>query len=274
MTSRNPPPILTIAGSDSGGGAGIQADLKTIQALGGYGMSAITAVTAQNTQGVFGYQQVDLDIIQKQIELVLSDMGAAAIKTGMLANAAVIEVVAKYLTQFLDQQKTPLAVDPVMIAKGGAALLAADAVEALTTLLLPLATLITPNIPEAERLSGKAITTKAHMPHAAAEILKSGARGVIIKGGHLDTNDGLVHNLLMTKDGKEFWLLSPRIETKNTHGTGCTFSAALATYLAHGVDIFTAFEQSEAYVAGAIKHAPHIGKGHGPLNHWWMVAGV
>lgn len=270
------PPILTIAGSDSGGGAGIQADLKTIQALGGYGMSAITAITAQNTLGVFGVQAVSTDIIKQQIELVLSDIGASAIKTGMLASSAIIQAVVDCLEEY---KKTgaasrlsggiQLVVDPVMVAKGGASLLADDAVETLIQKLLPLANVVTPNIPEAERLSGQKITSKADMLAAAKIILQHGVHAVIVKGGHLDTADGLVHNLLVSRDGVEVWQSSPRIHTKNTHGTGCTFSAALATLLGKGLSLEESFKQAETYVAGAIANAPNLGKGHGPLDHSW-----
>lgn len=300
----NLPPILTIAGSDSGGGAGIQADLKTIQALGGYGMSAITAITAQNTEGVFGVQEVSLEIIRQQIELVLSDIGASAIKTGMLASAEIIETVVDSLKGFCARDNIPppvggrlgggrgeaesynaplptsplqgegkLVVDPVMIAKGGVSLLKDDAVETLVRKLLPLATVVTPNIQEAERLSGVPIKEKNDMLKAARRVLTHGVQAVIIKGGHLDTGDGLVHNLLVGSDGLEIWQSSPRINTRNTHGTGCTFSAALATLLGRGFSLQESFAIAEAYVAGAIAHAPDLGKGHGPLNHSWKLSG-
>lgn len=261
------PPILTIAGSDSGGGAGIQADLKTIQALGGYGMSAITAITAQNTQGVFGVQEILPDLVEKQITLVLSDIGARAIKTGMLASRSIIDIVSKTLK--VHAAGIPLVIDPVMVAKGGASLLAEDAVASLMTKLLPLATIVTPNIPEASRLSGMPIHSKADMEKAAQAILKHGVQAVVIKGGHLDTGDGLVHNLLLHNAASQ-WQSSPRIQTRNTHGTGCTFSAALATLLGKGLSLGESFIQAEVYVAGAIANAPNLGKGHGPLNHGFI----
>jgi hydroxymethylpyrimidine kinase/phosphomethylpyrimidine kinase len=439
------PPILTIAGSDSGGGAGIQADLKTIQALGGYGMSAITAITAQNTQGVFGVQEVSTQIIKQQIELVLSDIGTAAIKTGMLASAEIIEVVAstiapyiqhispaacetapfippacgggrggggfgvsptstrdlftmerakdlrrqqtkeeyklweilsarklegykfrrqqaigEYIVDFINMKtgliieldggqhdeltreddhkrtawlekngyrvlrfwnnevleniegvverilsvlrsyqsppplrppqaggiksaslpvegakdvrsnNTFLIIDPVMVAKGGASLLADDAIDALITKFLPLASVVTPNIPEAEKLSGITILNKEDMLRAAEAILAHGVQAVVVKGGHLESGDGLVHNLLMSREGLELWQSSPRIHTRNTHGTGCTFSAAMATLLGRGFSLQEAFMKAEEYVAGAITHAPDLGQGHGPLGHGFM----
>ena len=270
------PPILTIAGSDSSGGAGIQADLKTIQALGGYGMSAITALTAQNTLGVGAVHPVPPEFVAKQITAVLDDISPKAIKTGMLANAEIIAAVAQCLKKYGQNQQAErggmkLIIDPVMIAKGGASLLEENAVVALKEKLLPLATIVTPNIPEAEVLSGLAITSIDDMQRAAEAILKLGPKAALIKGGHLNLGDGLVHNLLLTQSGEQHLHTSRRIESQHTHGTGCTLSAAIATLLGVGWAMEEAFKKAEAYVAGAIKHAPGLGGGHGPLHHHWDI---
>lgn len=286
------PPILTIAGSDCSGGAGIQADLKTIQALGGYGMSAITALTAQNTLGVQGVHPVPAAFVAQQIQSVLDDIPPAAIKTGMLANTAIIDAVADILrhahksrseptdapalsTESRESQQTfteaiYIVLDPVMIAKGGASLLEEDAVDALKNDLIPLATLLTPNIPEAEKLSGVPITNVTDMEKAAGQLLTLGAQAVLIKGGHLNSSNE-VHNLLLTQDSAKEIFTSPRIDTNHTHGTGCTLSAAIATYLGQGQSLHDACANAENYVAGAIKNPPNIGHGHGPLNHSWNI---
>lgn len=273
MQSTPLPPILTIAGSDSGGGAGIQADLKTIQALGGYGASAITALTAQNTRGVDAIFPVAEAFLAQQIHAVLSDIGAAAIKTGMLANAEIIGATARALTHHhaanAPRPQAPLVVDPVVVAKGGASLLTSDALTALKQQLLPLATLVTPNIPEAQLLGDCTITSLEEMQAAAIKLLALGPKAALVKGGHLDSGD-LVYNVLATASGQRHTLTSPRINTPNTHGTGCTLSAAIATYLGLGHPLIEACAKAEAYVAGAIAHAPTIGSGHGPLHHNWV----
>src|SRR5512139_254445 len=219
--------ILTIAGSDSGGGAGIQADLKAITLLGGFGMSALTALTAQNTVGVQAIHEVPASFVESQIDSVLSDIGADAIKTGMLANAEIIEVVAKKIRQYRVKK---VVVDPVMVAKSGDALLREDAREALIKRLLPLAMVATPNLPEASVLAGLKVNSMEGMKKAAYRIQRLGARTVVVKGGHLR---GKAVDLLY--DGKQFLdIEGPRIETRNTHGTGCTFASAIATLIARG----------------------------------------
>jgi hydroxymethylpyrimidine/phosphomethylpyrimidine kinase len=254
--------ILIIAGSDSGGGAGIQADIKTVTSLGGYAATAITALTAQNTTGVQAIHEIPNNFISKQIESVLSDIGANVIKTGMLLNIDIIKTVADSIELF--GQKTKLVIDPVMIAKGGVSLLLDDAISALKTELFPKATLVTPNIPEAEAITGDTIKNIEDMKNAGKKIITLGTKYVLIKGGHLD-GDNIVDVLVMPNGVKEFF--SKRIDTKNTHGTGCTLASAIATYLAQGKEIEQAVELSIDYVKNAIKTAPNIGNGHGPLNH-------
>jgi len=257
--------VLSIAGSDSGGGAGIQADIKTITGLGGYATTAITALTAQNTLGVHAIHAVPPDFVVRQIEVVLDDIGADAIKIGMLGDAATIEAVAGALARHAPG--IPLVVDPVMVAKGGAALLHSDALAALTRLLLPAATLLTPNLPEAEVLSGLAIPDLDAMPRAAAALLRRGVRAVLLKGGHLPGDQ--VVDLLMTADGCEAFA-APRIASRHTHGTGCTLASAIATGLAQGMTLRDAVLRARSYVRQAIAAAPGIGKGHGPLGHFWL----
>lgn len=254
------PRILIIAGSDSGGGAGIQADIKTVSMLGGYAMTAITALTAQNTQGVFGIHPVPPDFIRQQIRLVADDIGVDVIKTGMLHNADVIEAVADTIASY----HCPLILDPVMISTSGSHLLEAPAVDALKTRLLPFATLITPNIPEAELLSGHQITGRVEMEAAAQSIAALGAKAVLIKGGHL-TGD-TVHDLLW-QNGQTIWFTSARIDTPHTHGTGCTLASAIATEIGKRNELAKAVENARHYVHRAIETAPGFGKGHGPLNH-------
>jgi hydroxymethylpyrimidine/phosphomethylpyrimidine kinase len=257
------PRALTIAGSDSGGGAGIQADLKTFAALGVYGASVITAVTAQNTLGVRAIHEIPVDVIAAQIDAVLEDIGADAAKTGMLSSAPIIEVVADRLRA---NGVPALVVDPVMVAKSGDRLLREDAVQALREVLLPLATIVTPNAPEATVLSGIEVVDAASAREAARRIADLGPRIVIVKGGHLEgeRSEDLVW------DGRSFELLSgPRVATRHTHGTGCTFSAAIAAYLACGRDPIGAAREARAYLQGAIEHAEPLGAGHGPVNHLW-----
>lgn len=259
------PRALTIAGSDSGGGAGIQADLKTFSALGVYGMSAITSVTAQNTQEVRGVRDLPLDIIASQMEAVLDDIGVDAVKTGMLSTAEIVGVVAETLQHYKIKN---LIVDPVMISKSGAVLLQENAQQALKEELLPLALLLTPNIPEAEALGGCSIKSDADIQHAAKIILGTGVQNLLIKGGHRPGDT--VEDWLFL-DGKQIKLSAPRVNTKNTHGTGCTFSAAICAGIAKGFELEDAVQQAKEYLSGAIQHADalNIGGGHGPLNHHW-----
>ena len=250
---------LTIAGSDSGGGAGIQADLRTFQAHGVFGTTAITAVTAQNTLGVRAVQTMAPEIVAAQIDAVADDFSIAATKIGMLANAEIIRVVAAALGR---HHLGPIVLDPVMVAKGGDSLLADEAVAALRDILLPRATLITPNIPEAEVLTGLRITTVAEMRAAATALLASGVQAVVIKGGHLD---GPAVDVYADAFGIEE-LIAERIATPHTHGTGCTFSSAVAARLALGDPLKTAVHHAKAYVRLAIERAPKLGHGHGPLG--------
>ena len=253
---------LTIAGSDSGGGAGIQADLKTFAALGVFGTSALTAITAQNTTGVFGVEMVPVSLVVAQIEAVLDDLGADAIKIGMLGTAAVVEAVASVLAT---RRVAPLVVDPVMIAKSRHRLLDEDAVAAMTRHLLPLASVVTPNAPEAEALTGRPVRTEAEARDAARRLHDFGPRAVIVKGGHLETDD--VVDVLF--DGHAFVeARGPRHATRHTHGTGCTFAAAIAAHLALGHDLPAAFRSSRDYLDGAIRHAPGLGRGAGPVDHF------
>jgi len=257
---------LTIAGSDSGGGAGIQADLKTFAACGVYGTSAVTAVTAQNTLGVTGWEAVSTGLVVAQIEAVASDLGPAAVKTGMLATAAIVEAVAATIAAL---HLANLVVDPVMIAKGGDRLLQADAVAAIKASLLKLAEVVTPNVPEAEVLTGSPIRSLEDMRAAARRIRGLGPRVVVVKGGHLPAGDRVI-DVVCTPDG-EFDLSGPRFDTRHTHGTGCTFAAAIAAYLAVGQPVEEALRSARAYLEGAIRHAPGLGSGHGPLNHFWRL---
>ncbi len=254
--------VLIIAGSDSGGGAGIQADIKTVTMLGAYAATAITALTAQNTLGVFGVLPVPPEFIRRQIEVVLDDIGADAIKTGMLHDAAVIETLAAVLAE--RAADLPLVVDPVMAAKGGARLIEPDAVEALKRLLIGRATVLTPNLPEAEILCGMEIGDVAAMRGAGEALLALGCRAVLVKGGHL-AGDTL-SDVLVTAAGVQVWE-SPRLATRHTHGTGCTLASAIAAGLAQGQDIAAAVERARNYVQGAIARAPGFGRGHGPLDH-------
>ena len=260
---------LTIAGSDSGGGAGIQADLKTFAAHGVYGTSAITAITAQNTLGVVAWQALPADLVTAQIEAVVGDIGADAVKIGMLGNAAIVEAVAAAVLAL----ELPLVVlDPVMVAKGGDRLLEEDAIEAMRAELLPRAHVVTPNVPEAEALTGIKITSLESMRQAGRRILELGPRVVLVKGGHLETAEGSAEaiDVACLRDGS-FELRAPRINTTNTHGTGCTLSSAIAANLARGRSDGEALTLAKEYVTGAIQHAPSIGRGHGPLNHFWCA---
>lgn len=254
--------VLIVAGSDSGGGAGIQADIKAVTALGGHAASAITALTAQNTMGVFGIHEVPLEFLRQQMELVLEDIGADCIKTGMLHSPAVIELVADVLEA--KAPEVPVVVDPVMVAKGGARLLQEQATEALRARMLPLATVLTPNVPEAEILAGMDIPDAAAQ-RAAGEVLRGhGARAVLMKGGHMPGET--ICDLLLGESGEEAFT-GPRIDTRHTHGTGCTLASAIACGLALGRPLADAVGRARNYVAEAIRTAPGLGQGHGPLNH-------
>lgn len=252
---------LTIAGSDSGGGAGIQADLKTFAALGVYGMSAITAVTAQNTRGVTGVHELPAEFVGAQIDAVMSDIGAHAAKTGMLANAEIIAIVARKATE----HRIPnLVVDPVMVAKSGDPLLRRDAVEALKTQLLPLAFVVTPNVPEAEEILGRRLADDGDFRQAAMDIRALGPRHVVIKGGH---RPGAAVDLLY--DGEQFReFTAPRLAARHTHGTGCTFAAAVAALLARGLPVGEAVSGAKSYLTRAIEQAYPIGRGTGPVHHF------
>lgn len=254
---------LTIAGSDSGGGAGIQADLKTFQELGVFGTSAITAVTAQNTHGVTAIQPMDIDIVSAQIKAVTEDFSVKAVKTGMLFSTEIIEAVG----QSLQGKNIPLVIDPVMIAKGGASLLKEEAIMAMKTVLLPLATVVTPNIPEAEVLTGIAIKTEEDINKAAEHILGLGAKSVIIKGGHR-TEALYAEDFFAANDGTRFSIRSSWIHTTATHGTGCTYAAALTAFLADGKSLEDAIYAAKSFIHIAIKDGLGIGGGHGPTNHW------
>lgn len=252
--------VLTIAGSDSGGGAGIQADLKTITVLGGFGMNALTALTAQNTREVTAVHPVPPEFVLRQIEAVASDIGVDAAKTGMLANREIVEAVAEGIRRF---EIRPLVVDPVLVSKGGHALLADDARESLVRLLFPLAALVTPNLPEARLLSGLPVETDEQRRRAARALHEQGAGAVLIKGGH--GSQGEAVDLLF--DGVSFTeFRAPRIQTANTHGTGCTYSAAIATFLARGLGLAKAVEAAKAFITDAIRYSLPLGGGHGPTN--------
>lgn len=254
---------LTIAGSDSGGGAGIQADLKTFQELGVFGMSAITAVTAQNTLGVQAVFPMTPEAVEKQIESIGADLGTDALKTGMLFNAEIIEAVSGKIKQY---HWDKVVVDPVMIAKGGASLLQNEAVTALKNYLLPISLIVTPNIPEAEVLTGMSIVTMEDKREAAKKLLEQGVKNVVIKGGHDEETNEAVDVLY---DGHEFsYFTTERLATKNTHGTGCTFSAALTAELANGSSICDAVATAKNFIQAAIEFDLGIGAGHGPTNHW------
>jgi len=255
--------VLIIAGSDSGGGAGIQADLKTVTALDGFAMTAITALTAQNTQGVQGVFDVPEDFIQHQIKVVLSDIGADAIKIGMLHRASVIHAVADVLESF--DLNVPLVLDPVMIAKGGHALLEPDALQAMKDRLFPKAVLITPNIPEAEALSGLNINGLGDYERVAETMAKEGDVSILIKGGHAVGD--LVVDMLWQRGAPIINFESARIDSRHTHGTGCTLASAIACGLAQGLSLVSSIDRARAYVWQAIQSAPGYGQGHGPLNH-------
>ncbi len=254
--------VLSIAGSDSGGGAGVQADIKTISALGGYAMSAITAITAQNTVGVEAIHMVPPEMVQAQIRAIMDDIGVDTVKVGMLGNTAIANAVADVLKDV----EVPIILDPVMVSSSGARLLDDKARDILRTRLFPMARLVTPNIPEAEALTGLSVTDLAEQRVAAEAILAMGAKAVLIKGGHGKGNN-LADFLLWEKGEAVFE--SKRINTRHTHGTGCTLASAIAVFLAQNMSLIEAIRAARAYVRGAIKNAPGLGAGHGPLDHNW-----
>ncbi|GBC87439.1 Hydroxymethylpyrimidine/phosphomethylpyrimidine kinase [bacterium HR12] len=260
------PRALTIAGSDSGGGAGIQADLKTFSALGVFGTTAITAVTVQNTLGVTGYEELSPATVAEQVRAVVTDIGVDAAKTGMLASRGIVEAVADVVAE----TRVPnLVVDPVFVSKHGHALLAEDAVEALRTRILPLATLVTPNLPEASGLVGEPVRTPAEMERAARRLVDLGARAALVKGGHLEGAPGS-DDLFFDGERLE-WLRGERIPTRHTHGTGCVLSSAIAAHLALGLELLEAVRAGKAFVTEAIRHALALGGGIGPVDPLWGI---
>lgn len=254
--------VLIIAGSDSGGGAGIQADIKTVTALGGYAATAITALTAQNTEGVFGILPVAPDFVRRQMQTVLEDIGADCIKTGMLVDGAVIEAVADGIA--ILAPGISLVIDPVMVASSGARLFDMAATELLKARLIAQAAVVTPNLPEAELLTGLSIAGLDDMRRAADHLLRLGAAAVVLKGGHLPSET--LYDLVISKD-EDFVLSARRIATRHTHGTGCTLASAIATGLAQRMPLRASVERAHDFVQRAIRTAPGLGRGHGPLNH-------
>ena len=260
--------VLTIAGSDSGGGAGIQADLKTISANHCYGMSVITALTAQNTLGVYGIHPVPVSFVEKQLEAVLTDIGADAIKIGMLFSPKLIQTVAETLTAFKCRN---IVLDPVMVAQSGDLLIEEDAADALKELLIPIADLITPNLPEASVLLGREIKTREDLEQAAIDLQELGCRNVLIKGGHLEAEEDSDDLLYLGTEGRSITFPVKRIETDNNHGTGCTLSSAIASGLARGLTTEQAVSRAKEYITGAISAGAgyKIGSGHGPVHHFF-----
>ncbi|MER5322219.1 bifunctional hydroxymethylpyrimidine kinase/phosphomethylpyrimidine kinase [Streptosporangium roseum] len=263
MTDSTPPRVLTVAGSDSGGGAGIQADLKTMMALGVHGMSVIAAVTAQNSLGVQGYWELPPEAVRAQLDSVLGDIGAQAIKTGMLASPVLVETVAEVLAGV----DVPVVVDPVGVSKHGDALLAPEAVDTVKSLLLRTATVVTPNLWEVLQLTGVKVEDERDLRRAADAVLELGPTWALIKGGHLP---GAPVDLL-TDGTREFRLTAERHDNRHTHGTGCTLASAIASYLALGEDVPAAVERAKAYVTGAIAHGFPLGRGIGPVDHAWRL---
>jgi hydroxymethylpyrimidine/phosphomethylpyrimidine kinase len=256
--------VLIIAGSDSGGGAGLQADVKAVTLLGGFAATAVTAITVQNTLGVHGVHPLPVELIAAQADAVLDDIGTDAVKTGMLGSVAVVETVAA----ILDRANAPAVVDPVMVAKGGHPLLPVEAVQAVKSLMVPRAALLTPNAPEAEALTGIEVRDLDGQRRAGEAILAMGARAVLMKGGHVPGE--MVIDLLLTPSG-ETVLEGERVETRHTHGTGCTLASACAAGLAKGLPLEVAVAEAWAYVAEAIRRAPGVGGGHGLLDHGWAI---
>jgi hydroxymethylpyrimidine/phosphomethylpyrimidine kinase len=266
--AKPPGRVLIIAGSDSGGGAGVQADIKTVTMLGGYAATAMTAITVQNTLGVRAVHALPADLMAAQARAVLEDIGADAIKTGLLGSADMVEAVAALLADYPD---IPAVIDPVMVAKGGHALIDASGLDQLRTLLLPRAALLTPNAPEAEALTGLAVGGLDDARRAAEALLELGARAVLLKGGHVPGDQ--VIDLLATPGGETLFE-GPRQDTRHTHGTGCTLASACALGLAEGLPLGLAVARAWAYVAEAIRLAPGLGAGNGPLDHAWPVRGL
>ncbi|HEY3812414.1 MAG TPA: bifunctional hydroxymethylpyrimidine kinase/phosphomethylpyrimidine kinase [Caulobacteraceae bacterium] len=258
--------VLAIGGSDPGAGAGVQADLKSVGALGGYALTAITAVTVQDTKGVRQVFQVPARVVDAQARVVLADIGADAVKTGMLGSAETVRAVAGLLEG--PAKRLPVVVDPVLASTSGAALLEPGALKLFRSRLIPLATVITPNLPEAQALTGIACDTLDDRRRAAEALLAMGAQAVLVKGGH--AKGGMVVDLLVTPDGETLFE-GPRLKTRHTHGTGCTLASAIATGLAFGLPLVEAVSQAWAYTAEAIRQAPGLGKGHGPLGHDWRT---
>jgi len=267
MTSAPKGRVLIVAGSDSGGGAGIQADIKTVTALGGFAMTAVTAITVQNTLGVTGVHEIPTEVVREQIEAVMTDLGADAIKIGMLGSVGIVALVAQALDEFAPD--VPTVVDPVMVAKGGASLLEADGVNAVRELMVRRAAIVTPNAPEAEALTGVEVRDLDGQM-SAAEILveQLGAYAALVKGGHIGGD--VVRDVLLTREGYRVFE-SPRIETRATHGTGCTLASAIAAHIAQGAGIEPAVEKAREYLMEAIRRAPGLGRGHGPLGHNWPL---
>ncbi len=259
---------LTIAGFDGSGGAGLQADLKTFSALGCYGMTVVTAVTAQNTTGVKSIYSIPEKCIEEQLLAIIDDIGIDALKIGMLHRSEIVHVIAKVLAK---QSSAKIVLDPVMLAKSGDLLLSPDGVELMKSALFPITTLLTPNLPEASVLLKRAITSIEQMEEAAVELMGMGPKAVVIKGGHLA--NGSCSDCLCIRDStpKIFWFSSPRFESKNVHGTGCTFSAAVTAYLCQGLEIRKAVERAKDYITGCIKAGAsyQIGTGHGPVHHFY-----
>jgi hydroxymethylpyrimidine/phosphomethylpyrimidine kinase len=255
--------VLIVAGSDSGGGAGIQADIKTVTALGGYAMTAVTALTAQNTEGVFAIHEVPAEFVADQMRRVLADLGADCVKIGMLHRPQIIDTVADVLAE--DARSIPLVLDPVMVAKGGHRLLAPEAVATLRTRLLPMASVLTPNLPEAAALVGVGGEAERDPRLLAERLLELGPQAVLVKGGH--ASGPQIVDVLATRDGVRESLAGERLETTSTHGTGCTLASAIATGLAQGLSLRAAVVRARAYVLEALRTAPGYGRGHGPLNH-------
>ncbi len=272
QADRTLPQCLTIAGSDSGGGAGIQADLKALHANGVFGLSVLTSITAQNTVRVTRAHDLPVDLIEAQLEAVFEDFEVAAAKTGMLSSASIVSAVASFWRA--RSAAPPLVVDPVMISKSGFALLKPEAVDEVRSALLPLATLVTPNRYEAELLSGLKIESRAALDEAGERILDLGPRAVLIKGGHLEgagfDADRAV-DVLFDRDGRRREFSGPRFETSSTHGTGCTYSAAICAWLGRGVDLDVAVANAKGYIEGAIRHGLRIGHGHGPTDHFFFL---
>jgi hydroxymethylpyrimidine/phosphomethylpyrimidine kinase len=258
--------VLIIAGSDSGGGAGIQADIKAVTMLGGYAMTAVTAITVQDTRGVHGVWPVPLDAVLGQVEVTLADIGADVIKIGMLGSSQLVEAIAEAL--HTRAPLTPRVIDPVMVATSGDRLVDARAIDAIRAELIPRARLVTPNAPEAEVLTNKPVENIDGQRRAAERLLELGAHGALVKGGHIGGK--VIHDVLQTTTGE--WIFeSPRIQTTSTHGTGCTLASAIAALLAQGRSVPEAVEQGRDYLHGAIKSAKGLGKGHGPVHHGWLL---